>query len=225
MMNIRWIQLISYITCSRLANLTTNGISWIFSMKQQWASNHLSHANLWCTRRLRPCMHFEVKALEKTIFQPLAGIPGKPRDLSWVSWPQVKPYIFGNPISQSFQARRYWVSMSEYEIPACRFVAMPQYLLAYDWYSGALENPLHMSWVHFDSSSTAHLLFPFGTEILWVISSISVRIWDTAHLFGANLPLWLAFDRTYMHWKGLSPYPYDRSIPAYLAITVAMKSV
>jgi hypothetical protein len=65
MKNMRWSQLISYITCSRLANLMMNGIIRILSMMQQRASNHWSVANLWCTGSLRPRTHFEVKAMEK----------------------------------------------------------------------------------------------------------------------------------------------------------------
>ena len=101
---------------------------------------------------------------EKSIFQPLSGIPGNPWDLSWVSWPQNKPCWFANRIWQSGQARRLSVAVSEYETPARGFIAMPQHWLAYEQNSGALENPQLES--HCYTHSTAHLPIPFGTETL-----------------------------------------------------------
>jgi len=67
MTNTWWSQLISYTTLSRLAYLTINGISWMCSLIQQWALNHLSVANVWWTGSLRPRTHFKVKAMKKEL--------------------------------------------------------------------------------------------------------------------------------------------------------------
>jgi len=84
---------------------------------------------------------------ERSIIQPHSETLGNPSDLTWVSWPQIKPCKFANPIWQWCQVRQYWVAVSEYETLARRFLVMPQHLLATNRNSGAPENPQHMSWV------------------------------------------------------------------------------
>jgi len=57
----------------------------------------------------------------------------------------------------------------------------------------------------------------------WVLQ---VRIWDSARLFMINPSSFcLRLIEDQVNRKGLSPYPYNQLIAAYLPITVAIKSV
>jgi len=62
--NMRWHQLIRYITSSQLAYLMVNVMSQILKMMWWMSSNHSSVANLKRTGNLRPNMHFEVIGLK-----------------------------------------------------------------------------------------------------------------------------------------------------------------
>ena len=115
-------------------------------------------------------------------------------DLSSVSWQQPKPWICAHPISQESQATQNWVAMLDHETPACGFVAMPQHVLVHDQIQVRQRILCICLESRYESSSTANLPIPFGTERLLAILSTSVRIWDTAHLLVAMPQHLLAVD-------------------------------
>lgn len=68
MINMRWNQLISYITSSWWAYLIINSMSQILRIMQLRSAKYLLVANLRCTGNLMPCTHFKVKRLKTAEF-------------------------------------------------------------------------------------------------------------------------------------------------------------